>query len=90
MQEIKASPLPVTARIYPNPVVDKSTVVLSEAFQTVTSNVFDLKGSVILTNRHGITGGNTLELDLSSLTPGQYAVQVITEKGINTFKIVKR
>lgn len=78
-------------KLYPNPVTGgKCTLILNEDFQKVNTSVIDIKGAMVRINKHRVTGTRQLELDLANLPAGQYFVLVQTDKGKNTFKLIKQ
>ena len=75
----------IQARIYPNPVVD---VLKIEATSKVSSvQVFDVSGKAVSSFELNAVKN---QIDLSKLTPGVYVVNITTEKGIQSVKIVKK
>ena len=72
-------------KVYPNPVVDVLNI---EADSKVSSvQVFDLTGKVV--SSHALNAVKN-QVNLSKLTPGVYVVNIQTEKGIQSVKIVKK
>ena len=75
----------IQARIYPNPVVDVLNI---EATSKVSSvQVFDVSGKAVSSFELNAVKN---QIDLSKLTPGVYVVNITTEKGIQSVKIVKK
>lgn len=68
--------------VYPNPVASVLTIKADAAVQSIT--VVNVAGQVVK------TASATNTADLSNLTAGVYFVQVATENGASTQKIIKR
>lgn len=80
------NPAEVNFRIYPNPVVDDMTVSSQSDIKMVA--VYDIYGKAIYQQP-----GNhekTVRVSLSGLTTGIYLVNVMTENGTKTQKVVKK
>ncbi len=67
--------------VFPNPAVDQ--LMVSNAMDA-TFQIIDLKGSVV---KSGVA--NNI-IDLSSLTPGVYMLNLVSELGMSTHRIVKQ
>lgn len=76
--------------IYPNPAEQFTTVTLAESFEKASTAIIDIKGAVLVQNRHRIIGGNKIHIDLGSLAAGEYIIRVSTEKTTRSFKIIKK
>ena len=72
-------------KVYPNPVVDVLNI--EADFKVNTVQVFDLTGKVV--SSHTLDSVKN-QVNLSKLTPGVYVVNIQTEKGIQSVKIVKK
>ncbi len=72
-------------KVYPNPVVDVLNIEADSKVSTV--QVFDLTGKVV--SSHALNAVKN-QVNLSKLTPGVYVVNIQTEKGIQSVKIVKK
>ncbi len=72
--------------IYPNPVNDILQIQLTALTQNSSINVYDMSGRNVLVYN---TVGNSSILDVSSLTPGVYILEVHTDKGISRKKVIK-
>lgn len=72
-------------KVYPNPVVDVLNIEADSKVNTV--QVFDLTGKVV--SSHTLDSVKN-QVNLSKLTPGVYVVNIQTEKGIQSVKIVKK
>jgi len=77
-------------KIYPNPVADNLLVKLGQPVEETTAiRIIDANGRVVRTDLlppQALTG----ELDMKGLTPGYYAVQLATPKGMVTKIILKQ
>lgn len=72
-------------KVYPNPVVDILNVEAASKVSTV--QVFDLTGKVV--SSHALSAVKN-QVDLSKLAPGVYVVNIQTENGTQSVKIVKK
>jgi hypothetical protein len=72
-------------RVYPNPFTTVLTIERTDN-TPATIYLFDIQGKMILTKP---IFGQKLELDLAGLPAGVYSLQVIGEKGVQNFKVVK-
>ncbi len=72
-------------KIYPNPVVDVLNIEADSKVSAV--QVFDLTGKVV--SSHALNAVKN-QVNLSKLTPGVYVVNIQTEKGMQSVKIVKK
>ncbi len=69
--------------IYPNPT--KNVVNISAAgMQSI--RLMDLQGQVVY---ESVVSGNNSQIDMGSLSNGQYVLQVVTRNGISSYKVVK-
>lgn len=69
--------------VYPNPT--KNVVNISAAgMQSI--RLMDLQGQVVY---ESVVGGNNSQIDMGSLSNGQYVLQVVTRNGISSHKVVK-
>ncbi len=44
----------------------------------------------MLQNKHRIIDRNKAQIDMSSLKPGEYVINAVTENGTRYFKIIKK
>ena len=72
--------------IYPNPFSDQITILLNKT-DTYRLSLFDITGSMILTRNY--KSANTIFLNLSELSQGQYLLQIQNKEGITTKMLVK-
>ncbi len=70
----------VDARVYPNPVTES---VYIEARDLLEVNLYSLEGRTLGSDQDG-------SLDMSGLAPGIYLIQILTEKGTVTQKVIKQ
>ena len=79
--------------IYPNPARDKlNLTILSPANKNIHIVINGIAGKVIMQRTFSvINGGNNLDLDISSLSPGTYFIKAIGENGTSSpvLKFVK-
>lgn len=69
----------VDVQVYPNPVADR---VYIEAADFIEANLYSLGGRSLGSDQDG-------SIDMSSLEPGVYLVQIFTKKGTETQKVIK-
>lgn len=75
----------IDIQFYPNPVVDFVNIINEEPIQSV--NIFDISGKMVYTSKEN---AKAVKLDLSGLISGTYVINAVTEKGVKTFKIIKK
>ena len=73
--------------IYPNPINDRFNILLPDFAKNVEVKIYTPEGKILLQKDYS----NTNEIDLASLSllKGIYFVQIITDNGISTHKIIK-
>ena len=69
----------LNVRVFPNPVADRVYV---EASDLIELNLYSLEGKLLV-----FTQDNTV--DMSTLEPGVYLVQILTKNGVVTQKVIK-
>jgi Pregnancy-associated plasma protein-A/Secretion system C-terminal sorting domain/Fibronectin type III domain len=76
--------------VRPNPVTNIATIDLNlEKEQQATINLLDISGRLIFTNQFEATkSNNSIPLDMSNLNNGMYLIQVLTEEGNQSKKII--
>ncbi len=72
--------------IYPNPVSDVLTIQNQDAISIKNYSVLDINGRVLVSQSKAIQNN---EINLSGLTTGIYILQLETDKGLVTKKIIK-
>lgn len=72
-------------KVYPNPVVDIVNIEAADKVKSV--QVYDLTGKVVASQTLNAVKN---QVNLSKLTPGVYVVNIQTEKGTQSVKIVKK
>lgn len=73
--------------VYPNPATDKCNVVFDKNLNIESISVVDLTGKVVF--NQGIASQMTLlKLDLSNFDSGVYFINVTTENGVTTQKLI--
>jgi len=84
---------PLSLSVYPNPIATQLTVTFSRAATSkLLLNIVDMNGKTVLVNRYESPfnkGGQSLELDVSALKPGQYVLFLTTNYGREAVQIVK-
>lgn len=75
----------IQARTYPNPVVDVLNIEAASKISNV--QVFDLSGKVVSSFELNAVKN---QVNLSKLSPGVYVINIQTEKGTQSVKIVKK
>ncbi|MBN8622836.1 MAG: T9SS type A sorting domain-containing protein [Flavobacteriales bacterium] len=73
------------AKVYPNPVVDVLNV--ESASKVISLSVYDLSGKAV--SSHTLNAVKS-QVNLSKLAPGVYIVNIETENGTQSVKIVKK
>jgi uncharacterized repeat protein (TIGR03803 family) len=76
--------------VYPNPAERFVTVTLAEDFEKISTAVLDIRGGVLIQNKHRITGSNKVQVDLGAILAGEYIIRTDTEKGTKIFKVIKK
>jgi hypothetical protein len=71
----------------PNPASQYTNIIVGFDYNKGTANVFDLSGRQLQT--FSITGDRTIPLDLGSYPEGIYVVEVRTDKGNDSVKVMK-
>ena len=78
-----------TLGIYPNPAIEKVTVVLPDHSSGYAVALFDLNGNRILTRN--ITGGEAeYTLNIKTLAAGTYILSLFNDNHVYIGKIIKR
>ena len=72
--------------VYPNPVIDFVTIINDASFIGQKIDIYDLKGSLILTTENKAQ----TTINLSNLEAGMYLMNVRSKEENNMFKIVKK
>ncbi len=84
IEKIESSPV----KIYPNPVFDKTEILLDKTYENVDVTVESLSGSTLYTCQ--FSGQNKLKVDMSSLPKGFYLIKLKADNNlICTSKIMK-
>lgn len=80
-----------TLTLYPNPTNSRFTVELDgiRAVDVNATKITNEIGIVRLQNSHKITGEYTLEIDISSLKPGSYLLQITAGDQTHVVRIIK-
>lgn len=76
--------------VYPNPASDKVSVLLNATVSTIAQvNIMDIKGAVVKSMANKLVAGvNVMELSVADLPKGMYFVQVTSNEGTSTKKLV--
>lgn len=74
--------------IYPNPTNDRFNIRLDHPIDELKASVIDAQGRHVLQTSTNKT--NHLTIDLSDQPAGVYLLQLITENGVSSHKVVKR
>lgn len=69
--------------IYPNPTDSKLFIQTDENIASI--KIYDITGSLVLSFKGDISSS----IDISKLPNGQYLLKIITDKGVETYRIVK-
>ena len=73
-------------KVFPNP-TQGMVYVSAESQPVLEMQVFDISGKMIL---HESVGGNGFTLDLSGYASGAYSLRLVTSKGVETVRIIKK
>ncbi len=73
-----------TRNVFPNPVHDELYISLGDNESITSLSISDVKGSVVLKLN------NNNYVDVSSLKPGMYFLNVVTNKGTSTNKFIRK
>ena len=77
------------AKVYPNPFTDRLLVeAKTEGKHTIT--IYDQQGRLLIKEQTGISVGQTHSVEVSSLQPGSYILQISTKNGLSVYKILKQ
>jgi len=72
-------------QVYPNPVVDQMHISAESNIQEV--KIYSLTGQLVQNLK---LNGKSANLNVSALKAGVYVAQIITEKGVQTVKVLKK
>lgn len=75
----------VKVSVYPNPVVNELNITAKETIKEV--KIFSANGQLVQAAK---ASGNSSVINMSALKSGIYIVQVVTQKGVQTVKVVKK
>jgi hypothetical protein len=76
--------------VYPNPASDKVSVMINAtSSNNAQVNIIDIKGAIVKSiNNKLVSGLNVMELSVADLPKGMYFVQVTSNEGTSTKKLV--
>jgi hypothetical protein len=75
--------------VYPNPATDRINLVFD--YTGVSEiNIFDLTGRTVYSRPYDVYGFTNMSLDISSLNPGIFLLQVKTGNELNTTRFIKK
>ncbi len=77
------------AQIYPNPTTGKISITTKENYSQISALLLDFSGSIIQTQKLNMNGTIAF-LDISDKPAGVYILRIVTEKGNQSFKIIKQ
>jgi hypothetical protein len=77
------------ASVYPNPANNALNISFASAVNKASVKIFSVIGSEVLSTNQTSVGTNLL-VDISNLAAGTYMVQITTDNGVETKKIVKQ
>lgn len=90
--DLESELVSATVKIYPNPAVNTINIEakgLSNASGLADIKIYDLSGRMVLNSQENIKGNELKkQLDVSSLIPGLYVLEVGTDKLKEQFKII--
>ena len=78
---VTETPHTVAATVYPNPASDKLTLTWTGTLQNAAVRIIDMRGVVLYQQQHVNTESSTLEINVRSLRPGEYLLQLQTTQG---------
>ena len=70
--------------LYPNPVNDILQIKINNAYPIISIRIYDLIGKLLMAKK-----GNVDQLDLSSLNNGVLLLEIETDQGVLTKKLIK-
>ena len=76
--------------IHPNPTNNVLNVNISNITSDVQMNVYNAVGQLVYTMKENVERGLSTTIDLSTLTTGTYILQIRSEEGVWTKKIMKK
>ncbi len=78
--------------VYPNPFVEQINMAISTTKETSCSwLIYDMTGKVVIQGTQSLSEGeNTFNIEASGLTKGVYLLNVLTDSGKQSFRIVKQ
>jgi hypothetical protein len=74
--------------IYPNPASDLVTISNSQNVQNATISIINSNGKTVMSSAN--RSGRKLNVNISSLPPGSYFVQLLNNGKVSTLKFVKQ
>lgn len=86
---VKTEMVNTTASIYPNPAHDKFYVLLPANAGSATISIIDVNGRRVISNNFKTAGKMNIAVNVSSLTPGTYIVQIQTVNGLQSTRLIK-
>ena len=75
--------------LYPNPTPDVLRLNTKGINETIILSIFDVSGNTRMTQRLPVSDPGTSLINVQSLSPGTYLLQLITSKGVITKRFVK-
>ena len=79
-----------TLSIHPNPTNDVINVSISNIKSDVQLTIYNAIGQIVYTSRESAEHGLSTTIDLSDLSTGNYILQIRSDEGVWTNKIMKR
>jgi hypothetical protein len=80
--------MPSLLQVYPNPATDRINLVFDYTGGSEI-NIFDMTGRIVYSRPMDVFGFTSLSLDISSLKPGIFFIQVQTGDQSNTMRFIK-
>jgi hypothetical protein len=78
--------LPIEA--IPNPAVTFTNVIIGFEYEYGTANLYDISGRQLQT--HTLDGSRTLPVEMTGYPTGIYIVEIVSNRGKNSVKIIKK
>ena len=76
--------------VYPNPAHDIVHLYFNGNANNALINVYDINGKKIITQKTHLQKGNNISVNINSLAPGTYLIEVIVEEKVLKQKFTKQ
>ncbi len=75
-------------KVYPNPAADNLTIDLGVSAENVAIQIVDMNGKLIIQKTN--LSGSLIDLDVSSVSKGNYVLKVVADSKLATAKFIKK